>query len=338
MPIDVHAHYLPRGVVDRLRAEGERLGIAVVEGAPDCPSLRFAYGLQVRPFFPKLGEEPAERMAGMARAGIDRQILSAWTDIFGYGLPAEQGAAWHRVLNESLAELCQRHPDRFFMLASGPLPDAARAARELERAVGELGAVGAVVATNVEGTNLGELSLDEYWAAAEALGVPVFLHPAQPNPTPRTRRFALNQIVQYTFDTTLAVGSLVSSGVLDRFPSLTLILAHGGGAVPYLIGRFDCMHERSDRAGTGIAAVAPPSAYLRRMYYDTLLHDPEALRYLASRVGVDRLLIGSDDSFPPADHDPLGSLRRAGLGEAEIHRIGELNPRAIFRLGGFDPL
>ena len=333
MAIDVHAHYVPRGIVDRLRTEGARLGISVVEAESGCPGLRFAYGLQVRPFFAKLVEEPAERIAGMAGAGVDRQILSAWTDIFGYGLPAEQGAAWHRLLNESLAGLCQRYPDRFSMLASGPLPDAARAARELEHAVRELGAVGAVAATNVEGTNLGELPLDEYWAAAVGLGVPVFLHPAQPNPTPRTRRFALNQIVQYTFDTTLAVGSLISSGVLDRFPALTLILAHGGGAVPYLIGRFDCMHGRSDRAGTGIAAVSPPSAYLRRMYYDTLLHDAQALRYLASRVTVDRLLIGSDDSFPPADHDPLGSLRRAGFSHEEIHRIGELNPRAMFRLG-----
>ena len=332
MPIDVHAHYVPLGIVERLQTEGARLGISVVETEPGCQSLRFAYALQVRPFFAKLIEEPAKRIAGMAGTGIDRQILSTWTDIFGYGLPPAQGAAWHRLLNESLAGLCQRHPDRFSMLASGHLPDAGRAARELEYAVTQLGAVGAVAATNVEGTNLGELPLDEYWAAVVKLGVPVFLHPAQPNPTPRARRFALNPIVQYTFDTTLAVGSLIGSGVLDRFPTLTLILAHGGGAVPYLIGRFDCLHERSDRAGTGIAAASPPSAYLRRMYYDTILHDPQALRYLASRVQVDRLVIGSDDSFPPADRDPMGSLRRAGFSADEIHRIAELNPRGLFRL------
>jgi aminocarboxymuconate-semialdehyde decarboxylase len=332
VPIDVHAHYVPLRLVERLQKEGSRLGISVVETEPGCQSVRFAHGLQVRPFFAKLVEEPAARIAGMAATGIDRQILSVWMDILGYGLPPEPGAAWHRLLNESLAALCQRHPDRFSMLASGPLPDAGRAARELEYAVKELGAVGGVAATNVEGANLGECALDEYWAAASELGVPVFLHPAQPNPTPRTRRFSLNQIVQYTFDTTLAVGSLVSSGVLDRFPALTLILSHGGGAVPYLIGRFDCMHQRSDRAATGIAAASPPSAYLRRMYYDTILHDPQALRYLASRVEIDRLLIGSDDGFPPADHDPLGSLRRAGFSAEDIHRIGELNPRALFRL------
>jgi len=177
MPIDVHAHYVPPGIVEQLRKEGARLGISVVEAEPGCQSLRFAYGQEVRPFFAKLIEEPARRIAGMAGAGIDRQILSAWTDIFGYGLEPEQGAAWHRLLNESLAGLCHRHPGRFSMLASGPLPDAGRAARELEYAVRELGAVGAVAATNVEGTNLGELPLDEYWAAAEALGVPVFLEP-----------------------------------------------------------------------------------------------------------------------------------------------------------------
>ena len=124
----------------------------------------------------------------------------------------------------------------------------------------------------------------------------------------------------------------MSGGVLDRFPSLTLILAHGGGALPWLIGRFDVMHVRSDHAATGIAAAAPPSAYLARLRYDTILHDPHALRYLAGRVGVERLVLGSDDSFPPADHDPLASLRRAGFSADEIHRIADVNPRALFRL------
>jgi aminocarboxymuconate-semialdehyde decarboxylase len=142
----------------------------------------------------------------------------------------------------------------------------------------------------------------------------------------------MNQIVQYTVDTTLCVGSLIGAGVLDRFPGLELILSHGGGTLPYLAGRFDVMFQRSDRAATGIAATSLPSAYLSRLYYDTILHDPRALRYLADRVGIDRLVIGSDDSFPPADHDPLASLRAAGFSGEEIHRIGEENPRRLFRL------
>jgi aminocarboxymuconate-semialdehyde decarboxylase len=178
--------------------------------------------------------------------------------------------------------------------------------------------------------NPGELPLDEYWAAASELGVPVFLHPTQPAPTPRTRKFALNQVVQYTFDTTLAVGSLIWSGVLDRFPKLQLMLSHGGGALPYLIGRFDVMHERSHTAD--IVAKHAPSQYLQRMYYDTILHEPQALRYLKEKVGVQRMVLGTDDSFPPADRDPLGSLRGAGFGAAEIEQIASGNPARLFKL------
>jgi aminocarboxymuconate-semialdehyde decarboxylase len=330
MPIDVHAHYVPASLVETLEREGSRYGISLVETEPACHAIRFAYGVTLRPFFAKLVEDPKRRLASMDAAGIDRQLLSTWCDVFGYGLDTARGTAWHRLLNDSLAAFVQQYPARFSFLASVYLPDAAGAARELERAVKELSAVGAIVSANVEGVNLGELPLDELWAAAVELGAPVFLHPTQPNPTPRTRRFALNTIVQYTFDTTLAVGSLVGTGVLDRFPTLRLILSHGGGGWPYLAGRFDCMFDRSDHAATGIVTAAPPSAYLERMVYDTLLHDPRALRYLASRVGVDRLVIGSDDGFPPADHDPLGSLRRAGFSEEEIHRIAEANPRRLF--------
>ena len=330
--IDVHAHYMPPALVERLRTEGARYGVSVVETEPACHALHFAYGLQLRPFFAKLIEAPERRIASMDKTGIEREILSSWTDVHGHGLAVEQGTAWHRLLNESLAEFAQRHPNRFSVLASGHLPDAAHAARELEFAVKQLGAIGAVAATNVEGTNLGELALDEYWAAAVELGVPVFLHPVQPTPTPRTRRFAMTQVVQYTTDTTLCVGSLIGAGVLDRFPRLQLILSHGGGTLPWVIGRFDVMFERSDRAATGIVAASPPSAYLRRLHYDTILHDPLALRYLAGRVGVARLVIGSDDSFPPADHDPLASLRAAGFTGEEIRRIGEDNPRRLFRL------
>jgi aminocarboxymuconate-semialdehyde decarboxylase len=259
-------------------------------------------------------------------------VLSGWVDVFGHGLDTSEGTAWHRLMNESLAGFCHDHPAHFSMLASGHMPDASSAARELEYAVKNLGAVGGVAACNVDGVNLGELPLDEYWATACELGVPVFLHPTQPAPTPRSKHFALNQVVQYTFDTTLAVGSLIWSGVLDRFPKLNLILSHGGGALPYLIGRFDCMHTRSNHAATGIVSAQLPSAYLRRMYYDTILHDPAALTYLKDRVDSDRIVLGTDDSFPPADADPLGSLQKAGFSDTDVHKIAEDNPRRLFGL------
>ncbi|HWI15448.1 MAG TPA: amidohydrolase family protein, partial [Burkholderiales bacterium] len=329
MPIDVHAHYVPPRILDVLRDRGRDYGIDVVERAGACPCLAYEHGLKVRPFFPRLLESEEARIAAMDRIGIDRQVLMLWADIFGYGMPAHQSRAWHRLMNESLAATCARHPGRFSWFASGPLPDAAASAQELERCVRELGAVGGMVAANVEGQNLGDLPLDDYWSAAQELGVPVFIHPAQPTPLPRTHRYALNPIVQYTFDTTLTLGSLIFAGVLDRYPRLELIVSHGGGALPYLAGRFDVMHARMDKAEQHNVASAPPSEYLRRFHYDTILHDDAALRYLAGKVRADRIVLGSDDPFPPMDRDPLASVRAAGFSAEDAALIADANARRL---------
>ena len=330
MPIDIHAHFVPPEILDTLAARGADFGVDLVETEPGCHCCRFESGVRIRPFFETLLKVEL-RLADMDRHGLDRQVLTLWTAIFGYEMPAEKGAAWHRLLNDSLARLCQQHPVRFSWMASGPLQDAARAARELERCI-EAGAVGAIVAAHVAGTNLGECALDEFWAAAVALGAPVFIHPTQPVPLARARRFALKQICAYTFDTTLTVGSMISAGVLDRHPDLQLVLSHGGGALPYLIGRFDRMYRAADPKTTGTVAEQPPSAYLARFHYDTILHHGPALRYLRDLVGAGRMLRGTDAPFPPGDPDPLGTLRAADFAEAEIHRIAETNPRALFRL------
>lgn len=331
MPIDVHAHYVPPSILDRVEARAGEFGLSVVRHPPSCAcAFHFDYGLKVRPFFPKLVEPVAERLEAMGRQGIDRQVLSCWADIFAYGLAREQAQPWHRFLNRHLSDLCASHPDRFALLASVPLPYAQEAAAELEYAVTDMGAVGAVVAANVEGKNLGELDLDAFWKTACDLDVGVFIHPVQAQPHPRSAKFALSQIAQYTVDTTLCVGSLIGAGVLDRFPKLRILLSHGGGTFPYLTGRFDCMHERMDRAAQGDVAAQPPSAYLKRFYYDTILHDPAILRWLAERVSVERIALGSDYSFPPADLDPMATVRAAGFSGAEIRAIAEDNPRQLF--------
>lgn len=331
MPIDVHAHYVPPSILDSVEAEADRFGLSVVRHPPSCNcALHFNYGLRVRPFFPKLIEPVEDRLAAMAKQGVERQVLSLWADIFAYGLPRTEACAWHRFLNRHLAKLCDSQPARFSMLASVPLAHAQESAAELEYAVHELGAVGAVVAANVDGTNLGELDLDAFWQKAVELDVGVFIHPVQAQPAPRSAKFGLSQIAQYTVDTTLCVGSLIGAGVLDRFPKLRLLLSHGGGTFPYLTGRFDCMHHRMDRKAQGDIAREAPSAYLKRFFYDTILHDPSILRWLASRVGVAQIVLGSDYSFPPADLDPVGTVSASGFSPEEMQAIFEGNPRALF--------
>lgn len=332
MAIDVHAHFVPPAILETLGDKGRDFGVELVETEPGCHCCRFESGLTIRPFFDGLLDVDA-RLADMDRQGIARQILTLWTDIFGYGLPADKGRAWHMLLNDSLARLCADHGDRFAWMASAPLQDAAGAAREVERCMAA-GAVGAIVSANVEERNLGEAGLDEFWAACAALSAPVLIHPTQARPAERARRFSLNQICAYTYDTTLTVGSMISAGVIDRHPGLELILSHGGGALPYLIGRFDRMHAAADGSVTGNVAAKPPSAYLTGFHYDTILHDGPALRYLRDLVGVERLLLGSDVPFPPGDPDPLATLRAAEFSAAEIDRIAEVNPRELFGLPG----
>lgn len=330
MAIDAHAHFVPPEILDTLQDSGAAYGVDLIETEPGCYCCKFQSGMQIRPFFDGLLNVDL-RKAEMERQGLDKQVLTLWTDIFGYDLPADKGAAWHRLLNDSLKRICDSDPNRFLWMASGALQDPADAARELERSMAA-GAVGGIVAAHLDGRNLGECDLDEYWAACVELNAPVFIHPAQPIAEPRARKFSLNQICAYTNDTTLTVGSMISAGVLDRHPGLQLILSHGGGALPFLIGRFDRMYRAADPKATGTIADETPSAYLDRFHYDTILHHGPALRYLRDLVGVDRMLLGTDVPFPPGDPDPLASLRDAEFSADEIEAIATTNPKRLLGL------
>ena len=330
MPIDAHAHYIPQSLIAAVRERGSQIGVRLLELAGSkTPALEFSYGFKVRPFFPKLVESAEERTAWLDEQNLDVQLVATWPDIYGYGLPRDQSVSWHRMLNDTLGQWCRDHSARFGFVASVPLPNGEDAAQELERAI-SLGAVAVMISANVEGTNIGELSLDALWSSAERLNLPVLIHPVLAGPAPRAAKFALAQSTQYTFDTTLGIGSLLFSGVLDRFPQLTFVLSHGGGAYPYLAGRFDIMHTRMDRVAQADVAQKAPSAYTQMMAYDTIVHAPKALRFLADLVGIDRLVLGTDYSFPPADLQPLDGLRAAGLSVADVARIADENPRRLF--------
>jgi aminocarboxymuconate-semialdehyde decarboxylase len=329
VPIDSHAHYVPPQLIEAIGAHGRDIGVQLrpMHGGP--PALSFDYGFSVRPFFARLVEPVAERVNWLDQQHIDVQVVGTWPDIFGYGLGLEECVAWHRMLNDTLADWCAANRLRFAWIASVPLIDAESAGAELARAAG-LGACGVIISANVEGANIGELPLDPFWAMAERLDLPVLIHPVLVSPAPRAAKFGLTQVVQYTFDTTLGVGSLLLSGVLDRFPRLKLVLSHGGGAYPYLAGRFDIMHQRMDRAAQGNVAQSVPSAYAGKMLYDSIVHAPKPLRFLLDLVGDENIVLGTDYSFPPADMEPLASLRAAGLSAAQVRAITDDNPRRVF--------
>ena len=330
MTIDVHAHYVPASILKAVEQNPSLYG-SRLDGPPGAGGcLCYDYGLTLRPFYHALLDLD-DRWEVMARQGVDRQVLSVWADLFGYGMPAEDGARWHRLMNDRLGEEVQEHSERLSMLASVPLQDAHRAATELEYGVKELGALGGVVAPSIDGVNLGESPLEDFWAAAVELDVPIFIHPTQPVPAPRTHNFGLNVIVQYIYDSTVSVGTLIFGGVLDRFPDLKLILSHGGGFVPYQIGRFDRIYRNM---APGEASAQPPSAYLGRFWYDTIVHNAAALSFLRDLVGSEKILLGTDYPFPVDDPDPIGSVGQVGFSAQEITQVTSGNAQQLFKLPG----
>lgn len=329
MPIDVHAHYVPPQLIAAIKKGGATIGVRLTPAEGGKEALGFGYGFKVRPFFPRLVEPVGERHKWMDEQKIDHQIVGTWPDIFGYGLPREHCIAWHRMLNDTLAEWTAGNPKKFSWISSVPLTDAEAAAQELERSA-SAGAVGVIISSNIEDVNIGEFNLDPFWRKAEALGLPVLIHPVNVGAAPRTRKFALAQVALYTYDTTLGVGSLLMSGVMDRFPKLKLLWSHGGGNFPYLAGRFDIMHKRMDKAQQGDVAAKPPSAYAPDMHYDSIVHAPKALRFLIEISGIANVHLGTDYSFPPADMEPLTMLKAAGLSKADSDAISDANPRRLF--------
>ncbi len=155
-------------LIENVASRASDFGLSVIEHRPTCScALHFDYGLKVRPFFPKLIEPMDVRLDAMSSQGVDHQVLSAWADIFDHGMPRQNAVAWHSYLNNHLAKVCELRPERFSLLASVPFPFAQESAAELERAVIKLGAVGAVIAANVEGTILGNLRLQEKLTARD---------------------------------------------------------------------------------------------------------------------------------------------------------------------------
>ena len=328
MIVDVHIHFLSPGAIEAARTAPGRYGVRVLDAGPR-PQLVIGDEPPTRPLLEPL-YTLARHLEFLAARGIDAAVFGPLMDVGGYSLPPATGAAWSRLQNEALAASLAEAGGRHRGLAAVPLQDPTLAAEELRVAVGGLGLRGAMVDPNALGRPLGDRAFDPFWAAAADLGAPVVLHPFLLEAVERFGRHYLHNLVGYPFETTLAAASLILGGTLDRFPALDVVLVHGGGFLPYHIGRFDRGHAgrdevREDGAGR-------PSGYLRRFHYDTLVQLPQALAYLVGVVGADRVLLGSDHPFWMGDPEPVAVVRDAGLdGEARRLILGD-NAARLFQL------
>ena len=325
--VDVHIHFISPGVFEPLRRRPETYGVRL----PDGEGVRFHVGGEAptRPLIPALHTLDLH-LTFLRAQGIDTAVFGPLMDVAGYSLPPAQGAAWSRLQNEALAATLRETPGRHYGLATVPLQDPKTAADELRHAVRALGLRGAMIDPNALGRPLGDAAFDPLWAAAADLGAPIVLHPFLLEAVERFGAHYLHNLVGYPFETTLGAASLILGGTLDRFPGLDVVLVHGGGFLPYHIGRFDRAHQT--RAEARAASIATPSSYLRRFHYDTLVQTPAALGYLARTVGTDRIVLGSDHPFWMGDPEPLRVVRDAGLGADAETAIAGANAGRLFRL------
>jgi aminocarboxymuconate-semialdehyde decarboxylase len=328
--VDVHLHLLSPLAIEAARKAPERHGVHVLDDA-ERPRLRVGPEAPTRPLLEALYTLD-HHLAFLAGQGIDAAVFGPLMDVAGYALPPAQAAAWSRAQNEGLAATLAGAGGRHAGLATVPLQAPALAADELRYAVMRLGLRGAMVDPNALGRPLGDVSFDPFWAAAADLSAPVMLHPFLLEAVERFGRHYLHNLVGYPFETTLAAGSLILGGALDRFPALDVVLVHGGGFLPYHVGRFDRAHATRPEARADGAA--RPSGYLRRFHYDTLVQSAPALAYLAKVVGSDRVLLGSDHPFWLGDPEPLRVVREAGLAAESQAAILGGNAARLFRLAG----
>lgn len=264
------------------------------------------------------------RIADMEAQQVTRQVLSPMPELLSYWLDPDDGAALARYLNEQIAGMVAREPDRFFGLGTVPLQDVDRAIRELEFAVRELKLSGVEIGTNVNGIVIGDARLEPFFAAAEALGTALFVHPLRPAGMERlVGPKNLEQILAFPGETGLAAASLLTAGTLARHPKLRIALSHGGGTLASLLPRLQ--HGWATFAEVRDKLVEAPADGARRLYVDSLVYDAATLRALLDRFGATQVLLGSDFPFAIAEKQPVARVDALALDEQARRLVLQAN-------------
>ncbi|WP_439592893.1 amidohydrolase family protein [Microbacterium sp.] len=317
MTTDVHAHLL----LPAMHAEVERRAPELVAAAADLERRRNgieslqASGAMIGARIPKLTDLSA-RLAAMNEQGVDRQWVSVSPNHF-YPWAPEGLAVWVAgETNRLVAEHVAQAPDRLTGLGVVPLQHPDRIVEYLDDAVLGRGLAGVEISSFAGDIELSDERLEPFWARAAELGCIVFLHPFGCSLDERLDRFYLSNTVGQPTENAVALSHLIFAGVLDRHPGLRIVAAHGGGYLPFAIGRSDRAWQVRPEARRCAHA---PSTYLRKLWFDTVVHDPSAVRHLVEVAGASQVLLGSDFPFDMGLDDPVALVRSAEL-SPEIER------------------
>lgn len=325
MIIDCHAHLVPPALLDAIRAD--KTSFPSVKLIEEGGSLGFAFAgnKPTRPVSKPLSDIAA-RLKWLDDNKIERQVVAGWLDMFGYEIPAEEGLRWSRLINSHLAKISKEQP-RFIPLATVPLQDGARAAEVLKEAHTQ-GFKGAMIGTQPKGRGgvLDDPSLLPFWQAANDLGSIIFIHPVFESGDNRVHDYGMANAVGRITDTLIAMSRLIYAGHVTRFANAKIVAGIGGAALPYVVGRLRRNYSLDkDKLGD-------PDAALAAMYYDTIVQDTRALRFLADIVGAERIMMGSDMPFPIGDLAPLKIVQDTPFTDTERTSINGGLAQKLFGL------
>ncbi len=323
MIIDTHAHIIvPEILRDAKPDEEWRPRVVWENGKQFIEYGSKRIGSALREFV-----SPEAILGEIKKSGVDAVLLCPWVSLVRYeATPAESLDAC-RVQNDALSSLVKKYPSRVAALGMIPLQDVALSIQELERLM-QSGLKGVEIGTHVNGVYPGDTRFRPFWEACESLGALVFIHPVEGGGRGELRDYYMWNVIGNPMETTVAAGHLILSGVMEAYPSLKIMLAHGGGALPYLHGRLDRGFKQRPEINKVIPK--PPTEYLKRFYFDTITHDPVVLNNLVDLVGADCVLLGSDYPFDMGNKNPVELVRAAKLGtENEKMILGENAQRLL---------
>lgn len=261
---------------------------------------------------------PETILEELTKSGVDAVLLCPWVSLVRYEATPEESLDACQVQNDALCSLVKKYPKQLTALGMIPLQDVALAIRELERLM-SLGLKGVEIGTHVNGFYPGDARFRPFWEACESLGAFVFIHPVEGGGRAELRDYYMWNVIGNPLETTVAAGHLILSGVMESHPRLKILLAHGGGALPYLHGRLDRGFKQRPEINKVISQ--PPTEYLKQFYFDTITHDVAVLCELVNLVGANHVLLGSDYPFDMGNENPVEMVRAADLGSENEKKI-----------------
>ena len=326
LTVDVHTHFIPASAVAAARHGDGFDGMRIERsGGEDWLVHRQGFRYPLNAAFYDL----ETRLQSMNERQIDHAVVSIAPPLFMYWADADQTAGFCREANDALAACAAGSGGRITAVATLPMQDPEAAAAELQRAVGQLGMRGAEIGTEVEGAPLNDAAFRPVLRAAARLGVPLILHPSYVGARPGLTDFYLTNLVGNPLATTVCAARLIFSGTLDEITGLRLVLMHGGGYLPYQIGRLDHGYRVRPEARGCRAA---PSEYLTRFWFDTVTHAAAPLRFLVGLTGAKHVVYGTDYPFDMAAGPLSDQAEGAGLDASSLASVAGLAADSLFGL------